>query len=442
MKVLAHLKTLQARPYIQKVFHNIGWLSFDKLLKAGLGFILSIALARYLGPHYFGLFNYAFSFVAVFGVISNLGLDQVAVREIAKAPSDASDILTSAALLRLGAAILSIALIGACIHWLQANDPLTQIAVFLLSITLLFKSADVVRYWFEARVETKYVVWVEGLIITLSALVKLICLAQGISLLGFIILLVIESMLVSSALVYLLKKKGVFFRFSTCFKARSVTLFRDSWPLMFAGLAIMIYMRIDMIMLETIVDSQEVGIYAAATKLSEVWYFVPMILSTTLSPYLLRTHSENPKKFLLILNKLYFGFAWLAVLLALPLTVFSQTVVLFIYGSDYGASGTVLSIHLWASVAVFLGVASSQYLLAKNLPKLSLYRTLIGAIINIALNLVLIPVYGANGAAVATVASYFISVFSLFFFPSTRVHTIMLVCAPFAIRKALQPIKL
>jgi PST family polysaccharide transporter len=123
--------------------------------------------------------------------------------------------------------------------------------------------------------------------------------------------------------------------------------------------------------------------------------------------------------------------AWLAIGVSLPLSLFSGWIVSILYGAEFKEAAPVLAIHLWASIAVFLGVASSQYLLVEQLQKISFYRTLIGVICNIALNLILIPRLGATGAAIATVLSYFIATFSVVFFKSTRAHTIYLLMAPF-----------
>jgi PST family polysaccharide transporter len=68
-------------------------------------------------------------------------------------------------------------------------------------------------------------------------------------------------------------------------------------------------------------------------------------------------------------------------------------------------AASILSIIAWSTVFVFVGVASGRWFLVENLQRLLLYRTVIGAIINVALNVILIPRYGAIGASLATLAS-------------------------------------
>ena len=200
---------------------------------------------------------------------------------------------------------------------------------------------------------------------------------------------------------------------------------------MLAGLAVTLYMRIDVVMLQEIVGDREVGIYAAATRISEIWYFLPGIIVASVSPAIIKAHSADSGKYISKLKQLYFVMTWMAIGIALPLSFLSGAMVSLLFGNDFAEAAPVLAIHLWASVAVFLGVASSQYLLVENLQKISFYRTLIGLVVNVILNLMLIPDMGAKGAAIATVISYFVATFSIVFFKSTRAHTSFLLSAPF-----------
>jgi PST family polysaccharide transporter len=194
---------------------------------------------------------------------------------------------------------------------------------------------------------------------------------------------------------------------------QALALIRECWPLIFAGLSVMLYMKVDIVMLGKISGDRSAGIYSAATRLSEGFYFIPMIIASSIAPVLLRARARSPEQYLQGLFRLYLLMVRMSLVIAVPLAVVSPLLIELLFGSDFSESADVLRVHVWVAIAVFLGVASSQYLTNEGLQKLSLYRTLIGLVINILLNLFLIPAYGAVGAAIATLVSYFIATFSI-----------------------------
>ena len=118
---------------------------------------------------------------------------------------------------------------------------------------------------------------------------------------------------------------------------------------------------------------------------------------------------------------------WIAVAIALPTTFLAPWIIKILYGNAYSPAASVLSIYIWAGVFVFLGVASSQYLMAENYTRISFYRTFIGAIVNVILNIILIPKYTINGAAIATVVSYFVATFFIGLIPKTKKQAILMI---------------
>jgi PST family polysaccharide transporter len=191
--------------------------------------------------------------------------------------------------------------------------------------------------------------------------------------------------------------------------ARAKSLVKDSWPMMLSGIAIMIYMKIDQIMLAQMIGDEAVGIYSAATRISEVWYFMPMAIVASVFPAILDAKNRNEEEYYARLQKLFDLMVIMSVAVAIPMTFLSTPIISFLFGDNYRNSGPVLAVHIWASVFVFLGVASSKWLLAENRQMLSLQRTALGAATNIALNFWWIPNFGALGAALATVISYSIA---------------------------------
>ena len=167
----------------------------------------------------------------------------------------------------------------------------------------------------------------------------------------------------------------------------------------------MIYMKIDQIMLGQMLGGEAVGIYSAAVSMSEVWYFLPMVVVSSVFPAILDARERDDRLYYSRLQQLYGFMVLLSVAVALPMTFIATPLVKLLFGAPYAESGAVLAIHIWASVFVFLGVAGDKWFLAENRQLLSLQRTVLGAVANIGLNLWLIPMYGTIGAAVATVVS-------------------------------------
>jgi O-antigen/teichoic acid export membrane protein len=175
-------------------------------------------------------------------------------------------------------------------------------------------------------------------------------------------------------------------------------------------------MRIDQVIIKELLGTREVGIYAAAAKISEVWSFIPVIVTNSLFPAILSAKTHDPMVYTERLQRLYSVMVLAALAIALPVTLLSDWIVQILYGYAYRDAGPALMIHVWGGVFVALGTASSTWLLSENLQHIALYRTLFGAIANLALNMALIPRYGIVGAAIATVAGYMLAgfIFDLF----------------------------
>jgi O-antigen/teichoic acid export membrane protein len=173
-------------------------------------------------------------------------------------------------------------------------------------------------------------------------------------------------------------------------------------------------------------DVKEVGYYAAAVRLSESWYFIPVAISNALFPAIVNAKNISRELYLTRLQKLYDVLAWIAIGISIPVSFFSSDIINLLYGSKYLSSAPILTIYIWAGAAVFLGVASSQYLVAENLTKISFMRTSLGMITNVILNIILIPLYGIIGSAVATLISYSIAVFSIALFKQSRKQFFMM----------------
>ncbi len=392
----------------------------DKIVRLGLGLLVGVWLARYLGPDQFGQFSYAVAFVGLFGALASLGLNGIVVRDIVRSPETADTTLGTAFVLQGFGALISVTLIIGAINLLRPDDTLTKTMVAVLGLSLIFKLTEVVKYWFESQVQSRYPILVENGTFAIFATVKIVMILQQAPLLAFVWMVLAESVVVAIALLALYSHRRGSLTALTPSLSRAKSLLIDCWPLAFSSLAVSIYLRVDQIMLAEMVGVHEVGIYSAAVRLSELWYFVPMIIVASVFPSIVSTRNDNPLLYEDRLQQLYDFLVILSLAIAIPVTIFADTIVAVLFGVAYVDAGSILSINIWAGVFVFLGTACGAYTNSENLARYSLLQTTCGMLANIALNLALIPQWGAKGAAVATLVSYAAATFAVLAFSRTR----------------------
>lgn len=412
----------------KKYFANTGWMFAEKIFRTLIAFFVGIYVARYLGPGKFGLLNYAISFAGLFTSFANLGMDSIVVRELVKSPDRKDEILGTVFRLRLIGAFVAIALVSLTAFLI--NEPSFNLfLIVIISSATIFQSITVIEQFFQSKVQAKYNVIAQSGSFFISSIIKILLVFFNQPLIYFAIAQTLEILFLAIGYYFVYTKKGYAFSQWKFVKETAKNLIRDSWPLVLSGVVIAIYMKIDQVMIKYYMSVKDVGYYAVAVKLCEAWYFVPMAISTSVFPAIVNAKQTNEKLYLSRLQKLYDFLAAIALAIAIPVTLLSDFIINLLYGQAYQPAASVLTIYIWAGVATFLGVASSQYLISENLTKLAFYRTLIGMIVNVIMNLYLIPIYGINGAATATLVSYSIAVFSIFFDIKSREQFYMMLKA-------------
>ncbi|AFH50591.1 Membrane protein [Ignavibacterium album JCM 16511] len=396
----------------KRYFANTSWMFAEKIFKTLVAFFVGIYVARYLGPGQFGLLNYAISFAGLFTSFANLGMDSIVVRELVKNPERRDEILGTVFRLRLIGSVVTIILVS--ITAFIINEPsFNLILIVIISAATIFQSLGVIEQFFQSRVEAKFNVVAQSGSFFIASIIKVLLVVFNQPLIYFAIVQTLESVLLAIGYYTVYKKNSLSFSHWKFNKKTATELFKDSWPLVLSGVVIAIYMKIDQVMIKNFMSATDVGYYAVAVKLCEAWYFVPMAISTSVFPAIVNAKQVSEKLYLSRLQKLYDFLAAISIAIAIPVTLLSDFIINLLFGPEYKPAAPVLTIYIWAGVATFLGVASSQYLISENLTKLSFYRTLLGMIVNVVMNWFLIPIYGINGAAFATLVSYSLATFSV-----------------------------
>jgi O-antigen/teichoic acid export membrane protein len=394
------------------------WLASEKLCAMALVLLTTLILARHMGPDVFGQLNYLIAIVTLISPFAAMGLNAIVTRELVLKPEDNDKILASALGLRLAGAALASLLVFIATPWFVSAE--LRLAFSLLLVANICSAFLLFDYWLQAHVANSYAVKARLSVLLLLTVSRLLAVYFDAPLSFFILLAALEIALTGLAflLVYILKGGGLTkLRFCA---ATAKSLLAQSWWLMLSGLAAIVYLKIDQVMLGQLSSHQQVGIYAVASRLSEVWYFFPVALVSSFFPKLLNSKKASPEQYQQQLQQLNDGLFAIAVTIAIVVMLIGEPVVVLLFGESYQASALVLSIHIWAGVFIFMRALLSKWLLAENLLRFSFVTQVAGALLNIVANYLLIPEYGAVGAAIATVLSYAVaSYIALFLHPKT-----------------------
>ena len=398
-----------------KYFKNTSWLFFEKILRMFVGLFVGIWVARYLGPERFGLFSYAQSFVGLFTAIATLGLDSIVVRELVKNESKSNELIGTAFYLKLMGAILTL-LVLAIATYFTSNDRYTNLLVFIIASATIFQAFNVVDMYFQSRVLSKYVVFSNIISLFISSIVKITLILINAPLVAFAWAILFDSIVLVLGFIYFfLKYSTIVVRKIHFSKLIAVDLLKNSYPIILSLAVIAIYLKIDQVMIKSMLGEIAVGQYTAATKLSESFYFIPLAISYSFFPAIVNSRNCS-ERYYARLQILYNLVVWMAIAIALPITILSDNIIDILYGDQYYQAGSILKIHIWTNIFISIGVISGDWFVAENLQIFAFWRSFCGASINIILNFLLIPKYGIQGAAIATLISYFIANLAFDFF--------------------------
>lgn len=389
----------------EKSIVNIIWLMSDSVLRLGMGFIVSVWLARYLGPAEFGMFNYAYAMIAIYAAVASLGMNGVVVREIVKGELDNATIMGTSFSLQIIGSFIATILVIFTVMILRPHEWDLMLAVLFMLPSVLLRSSDIVKYWFEATVSAKYTVLAQNVSFFISSAVKLIIIYLDGTYLAIAATVSLEAALLAILLFYFYKtkKNSLAWKFNLVEAKRLLSM---SWPLVLSGVALMLYMRIDQIMIGNIIGDSAVGIYSVAVKMVEIWYFVPIAIVSSLFPGIIKLKSKDEVEYNQKLQFLYDVLVIIGVALAIVITIVSDFIIVNLYGSHYYEASSLIKIYAWVSLFYFLSSASGRWYINEGLQKYALNRNVLGLIIGVILNFILIPKFGAKGSVYATLIAY------------------------------------
>jgi len=401
---------LAGRPALQKVVGNAGWLFADHVLRLGAGLLVSVWLTRYLGPERFGLLSYANALVLLFSSVALLGLDFIVVRNLVRDPSCRDETLGTAFVLKLAGGLFAAALTLAASFLLRPGDRVTQLLVGITSIGTLFQAFGTIDFWFQSQLRSRYGAYSRSTAYLVSCAAKLLLILLQAPLAAFAWAGLADIVLGSLGLVLAYRAYGASVAAWRPTRAMARELLRDSWPLLGTDIVIMIYLRVDKVMIGELAGDRELGVYCVAALVAEALYFIPTAVASSLFPGIVEARGMSEECFQERLQRFYRLMALLGYGVALPVTLLGGWLVPLLFGAPYAGAGVMLIGLSWAGVFVNLTMARNYYLTAMNWTRLHFITDFLGCALNVLLNLLLIPRYGGMGAVLASLVSYWFAV--------------------------------
>lgn len=431
------LSRLLRNPSLRRVLGNTAWLVAGAGLRLVLGLIVAVWLARHLGPERFGRYTFAVAFALLFSPLAALGLGGIVTRDLVEQSAHRDQILGTALALRVLAATLSVCAALAAIRFIRPSDTEMYLMVAVIALASLPASLGVLESFYEARIESRFVVIARLLGGAVFFGLMILFIGLEFSLIAFVLVRLVESVVTNLGVFGIYVSQGnepLRWRFEV---SRAYAMLRQAWPLMLSGFAAIVYLKIDQVMLGKMVGDTAVGIYGVAAQISEVWYFLPVAIASSLYPSLVALRQSDQPSYVKRLQQTLDTLAWVAIAIALPVTIFASLAIDTLFGAVYHKSATILAVHIWGSVFVFMRAAITQWFIIERLFVFSLATHVVGAVINVLLNLWLIPRFEGLGAAIATVVSYSAaSYLALFLYGKTRPAAMMMT------RSLILPIRL
>ncbi|WP_417818976.1 flippase [Tritonibacter scottomollicae] len=415
-------KALADRPVAKRIARNVFWLGLERASRLIIALVVAIFLARYLGPEKFGLLNLALAFVSIFATFAAFGMNGVVPKDLVKEPQQAGNILGSSLLIGLTCAVISYIALVTSAYLFNPENPLLPYLVAVIGTSLLFKTTQIVNFWFESQVDSKVIVWTENAVILVASGFKVFLAVYQAPLIVLAAVIASEAAVIAlAALVVYSRRAGSIFAWSATW-SRVRLLAAQSWPLLLSSAAWILYTRIDQIMIGRMIGSEAVGYYTAATRLSDATNILPGLLVVSIVPAITLMRESSREQYLAKFQIVYDAVFGISIAIAIVISLFSEAIIAIAFGDSYGASEFVLRIQAWSIVFISMAVVSGRYLINEGRQVLTMYRHMAGVVLNAVLNYLLIGAYGIQGAAAATLISLFVVNYLLdALHPDTRV---------------------
>ena len=421
-----------------KVVKNASWIIVCRVVQSIVALIIGMITARYLGPSNYGLLNYANSVVAFVVPLAQLGLRNVLVEEIVSKPEREGKTLGTALVMSVASSLLCIVGCMAFVSIANAGERDTLVVCALYSISLIFQMTEMIQYWYQAKLLSKYTSVVSLVAYAVVSVYKIFLLVTGKNIYWFAASYTFDFLIISAVLIFLYKKLGnqkLAFSFPL-----AKQLFARSKYYIVSNMMVTVFAQTDKIMIKLMLGNTENGYYSTAVACASMASFVFVAIIDSLRPVIFASKKVDYKKFEDNMSLLYSIILYMGLAQSLVLTFFARPIVNLLYGQAYLGAIPLLQIITWYSAFAYMGSVRNIWMLAEEKQRYLWIINLSGAVINVAGNLILIPCIGAAGAAVASVLTQFFTNFLLCYIMKPIRPTFRLICRAINPKFSLQMI--
>lgn len=396
-----------------KVFNNAKWIIGCKIIQSLLQLVIGMISARYLGPSNYGLISYAASIVAFATPVMQLGLRSTLVQEYIGSPEKEGQILGTSLVMNLCSSVACIIGVVGLTSIVNHGERTTILVCFLYSVSLFFHAADMIQLWFQAKLMSKYPSLAALGAYAIVSAYKIYLLASAKSVYWFALSYAVEYFVIAVVLFFIYSRMGSQkMRFSISLAKQ---MFEKSKYYIVSTMMVTIFQNTDHVMLKLMVGNMENGYYTTAVTCAGLTTFVFAAIIDSARPVILESHKKSTEAFERNLSRTYAIVVYLAFAQSVGFTLLASVIVKVLYGSAYLNSIPVLRIVVWYTSFSCMGAVRNIWILAEGKQRVLWKINLSGALMNVLLNAVMIPLAGSSGAAVASVLTQFFTNFVIGF---------------------------
>lgn len=383
-----------------KVAKNASWLIAGRIIQMILSFFVGLLTARYLGPSNYGLVNYAATYTTFFASLCTLGINSIIVKNFIDYPEEQGTTLCTAIILRAISSIASMVAIMGISFIADKGEPTTQLIVLLCSAGMVFQIFDTFNYWFQAKLQSKFSAIATLVAYIMVSVYRIVLLIFEKDVAWFALVSSIDYAVIACFLAIAYKKNnGPKFKFSW---KKGKQLLSESYNFILSSLMVSIYGSTDRFMLKQMIGEESVGYYATAVTLCNMWVFVLSAVVDSLTPPIMQAYSEDKAIYEKRNKQLYAIVFYVSAFVSLCFMLFGRIAIRILYGEAYSGAATPLSIITWYTAFSYLGVARNAWIVCEHKQFYLKYLYIGAAITNVVINALLIPKWGASGAAMAS----------------------------------------
>lgn len=384
-----------------KILKNAGWIVGEKIIQMLISLVVSLLTARYLGPSNYGLINYATSFVTFFASFCTLGINSLLVKELVDRPEKEGEVLGTTLVMQGVSSLLSAIAIVSLVSIIDRDEPTTILVVALSSLGVVFRVFGTFNYWFQRHLKSRFTAVATLVAYIATAVYRVVLMISGQDVTLFALATTVDHLALAVVLfIFYRKCEGQRLGFSWGYGRE---LLNRSKHFILSGMMIAIYGQTDKLMLKHMLDVSQTGFYSTAVAVNGMWGFVLWAVVNSMYPAVMEAYKSGDEQLFNKRNRQIYAIVfYVSMAVAVVFNIFAELIIRILYGEAYMPAAMPLRIVSWYTAFSYLGSARNPWIVSKNRQK-HLYKiSAVAAVGNVILNYFMIPAWGANGAALAS----------------------------------------